>query len=109
MSSSHTCKHVLPGGGDQPRATGLQRELRIFFPWSISTWSSPFRPSLSVMQASPAGQWIARIAYWNKKAAYGLLFKASAQTVTTIAADPKRLGARVGMISVLHTWGSTSC
>jgi len=49
---------------------------------------------------------IARIAYWNKKAVYGLLFKASAETVTTIAADPKRLGARVGMTSVLHTWGS---
>ncbi len=49
---------------------------------------------------------IARIAYWNKKAVYGLLFKASAQTVTTIAADPKRLGARVGITSVLHTWGS---
>jgi hypothetical protein len=49
---------------------------------------------------------IARIAYWNKKAVYGLLFKASAQTVTTIAADPKRLGAKVGMTSVLHTWGS---
>jgi hypothetical protein len=49
---------------------------------------------------------IARIAYWNKKAVYGLLFKASAQTVTTIATDPKRLGARVGMTSVLHTWGS---
>jgi hypothetical protein len=49
---------------------------------------------------------IARIAYWNKKAVYGLLFQASAQTVSTIAADPKRLGARVGMTSVLHTWGS---
>lgn len=49
---------------------------------------------------------IARIAYWNKRAVYGLLFKASAQTVMTIAADPKRLGARVGMTSVLHTWGS---
>ena len=49
---------------------------------------------------------VARIAYWNKKAIYGLLFKASAQTVATIAADPKRLGARVGMTSVLHTWGS---
>lgn len=49
---------------------------------------------------------IARIAYCNKKAVYGLLFKASAQTVSTIAADPKRLGARVGMTSVLHTWGS---
>lgn len=49
---------------------------------------------------------IAQIAFWNKKAVYGLLFRASAQTVTTIAADPKRLGARVGMTSVLHTWGS---
>ncbi len=49
---------------------------------------------------------IARIAYWNKKAVYGLLFRASAETVTTIAADPRRLGARVGLTSVLHTWGS---
>ena len=49
---------------------------------------------------------IARIAYWNKKTVYGLLFKASAQTVMTIAADPKRLGVRVGLTSVLHTWGS---
>ncbi|MCP4327261.1 MAG: IS91 family transposase [Alphaproteobacteria bacterium] len=49
---------------------------------------------------------IARIAYWNKEAIYGLLFKASAKTVITIAADPKRLGARIGMTSVLHTWGS---
>lgn len=52
---------------------------------------------------------IAQIAYWNKKAAYDLLFRASAQTVMTIAADPKRLGARVGMTAVLHTWGSASC
>lgn len=49
---------------------------------------------------------MAQIAYWNKKAIYGLLFKASAETVMTIAADPKRMGARVGMTSVLHTWGS---
>lgn len=49
---------------------------------------------------------IARIAYWNKRAVYALLFKASAETVATIAADPKRMGARVGMTSVLHTWGS---
>jgi hypothetical protein len=49
---------------------------------------------------------IARIAYWNKREVYGLLFRASAETVTTIAADPRHLGARVGMTSVLHTWGS---
>ena len=49
---------------------------------------------------------IAQIAYWNKRALYGLLFRASAQTVMTIATDPKRMGAKVGMTSVLHTWGS---
>jgi hypothetical protein len=37
---------------------------------------------------------------------YDLLFKASAETLSTIAADPKHLGARVGVLSVLHTWGS---
>tara|TARA_R110000868_G_scaffold411574_1_gene705457 strand:- start:5000 stop:6226 length:1227 start_codon:yes stop_codon:yes gene_type:complete len=46
---------------------------------------------------------IAQIAYWNKRAVYGLLFRASAETVMTVAADPKRMGARVGMTSVLHT------
>jgi hypothetical protein len=49
---------------------------------------------------------IADIAYQNKEAVYGLLFKASAQTLQTIAADPKHLGAKIGMTSVLHTWGS---
>ncbi len=49
---------------------------------------------------------IAQLAYWNKRAMYNLLFKASAETVRTIAADPKRMGARVGMTCVLHTWGS---
>ena len=49
---------------------------------------------------------IAQIAYWNKKAIYDLLFRISAETVLTIAADPRRLGARVGMTAVLHTWGS---
>jgi len=49
---------------------------------------------------------IAQIAFWNKKSVYDLLFRASAQTVMTIAADPKRLGARVGMTAVLHIWGS---
>jgi hypothetical protein len=52
----------------------------------------------------PAG--IARIAYSNKKQVYDLLFRASAETVLTIAADPKRLGAKVGITAVLHTWGS---
>src|SRR5712691_11849416 len=49
---------------------------------------------------------IAAIAYQNKAVLYDLLFKASAETVLTIAADPKRLGARIGITAVLHTWGS---
>ena len=49
---------------------------------------------------------IGDIAYQNKAVIYDLLFKASAETLTTIAADPKHLGARVGITSVLHTWGS---
>jgi hypothetical protein len=49
---------------------------------------------------------IAQIVFWNKKAVYDLLFRASAETVMTIAADPKRIGARVGMTAVLHTWGA---
>jgi hypothetical protein len=49
---------------------------------------------------------IAQIAYQNKAVIYDLLFKASSETLLTIAADPKHLGARIGILSVLHTWGS---
>jgi hypothetical protein len=49
---------------------------------------------------------IADVAYHNKAVIYGLLFKVSAQTLITIAADPKHLAARIGILSVLHTWGS---
>jgi hypothetical protein len=49
---------------------------------------------------------IAAVAFHNKTLVYDLLFKAAAQTLQTIAADPKRLGARLGLIAVLHTWGS---
>src|SRR6202035_2968705 len=41
-----------------------------------------------------------------KAVIYDILFKASAETMITIAADPKHLGARIGVLSVLHTWGS---
>jgi hypothetical protein len=49
---------------------------------------------------------ISAIAYYNKAVIYGLLFKAAAETLRTIAADPKHLGARIGATLVLHTWGS---
>ena len=46
------------------------------------------------------------IAWYNKAVVYGLLFKVAAETLLTIAADPKHLGARIGATLVLHTWGS---
>jgi hypothetical protein len=49
---------------------------------------------------------VADIAYYNKAALYGLLFKAASDTMMTIAADPRHLGARIGITAVLHTWGS---
>jgi Zn finger protein HypA/HybF involved in hydrogenase expression len=61
-------------------------------------------PYYHVVFTLPAA--IADIAYQNKAVIYGLLFKASAETLITIAADPEHLGARIGVLSVLHTWGS---
>ena len=49
---------------------------------------------------------IGDIAYQNKKVIYDLLFKAASETMLTIAADPKHLGARIAITAVLHTWGS---
>lgn len=46
------------------------------------------------------------IAFQNKALVYDLLFKAASETMLTIAADPKHLGARIGITAVLHTWGS---
>jgi hypothetical protein len=47
------------------------------------------------------------IAYHNKAKVYGLLFTAAAETLTTIAADPRHLGANIGVTAVLHTWGQS--
>jgi len=48
---------------------------------------------------------LAEIAFHNKATVYAILFKAAAETLRTIAADPKHLGAQIGMIALLHTWG----
>ena len=61
-------------------------------------------PYFHVVYTLPAA--IRDIAYQNKAVIYHLLFKASAETTLTIAADRKHLGARIGFMSVLHTWGS---
>jgi hypothetical protein len=49
---------------------------------------------------------VGAIAWQNKALVYGLLFKAASETMLTIAADPRHLGARIGITAVLHTWGS---
>ncbi len=50
-------------------------------------------------------QELSALALQNKKAVYSLLFRASAETLLEVAADPKHLGAEIGILSVLHTWG----
>ncbi|MBA8821831.1 IS91 family transposase [Ochrobactrum sp. P6BS-III] len=49
---------------------------------------------------------VSDIAFQNKAVVYDLLFKSASETLLTIAADPKHLGARIGITAVLHTWGS---
>ncbi|HEX7865708.1 MAG TPA: IS91 family transposase [Variovorax sp.] len=61
-------------------------------------------PYFHIVFTLPAA--IGNIAYQNKAAIYALLFKASAETMLTIAADSRHLGARIAITSVLHTWGS---
>ncbi len=61
-------------------------------------------PYYHVVFTLPAA--VADIAYHNKAVIYGILFKAAAETLTTIARDPKHLGAHIGITAVLHSWGS---
>ena len=80
--------------GGRPRP-GSRRARRSCCRSPTSTSCSPCRPALG------------GIAYQNKARVYGLLLKAAAEALTTIAADPKHLGARIGVTAVLHTWGQT--
>src|SRR5208283_2985562 len=61
-------------------------------------------PYYHVVFTLPAA--VGAIAYQNKAVVYDLLFTAAAETLQTIAADPKHLGARIGLTAMLHTWGS---
>jgi hypothetical protein len=60
-------------------------------------------PYFHVVFTVPAS--IAEIALHNKAVVYGILFAAAAETLRIIAADPKHLGAEIGLVAVLHTWG----
>ncbi len=48
---------------------------------------------------------MAQIAFYNKETVYGILFRAAAETLLTIAADRNHLGAAIGFFAILHTWG----
>src|SRR6201981_118679 len=73
--------------------------------WLWGGGGEPFAvPSFHVVFSLPAR--VADISYQNKAVIYDILFKASAEAMITIAADPKHLGAKIGILSVLHTWGS---
>jgi hypothetical protein len=61
-------------------------------------------PYFHVIYTLPAE--LRELAYQNKTVVYGLLIKAAAETTLEIAADPKHLGARIGITAVLHSWGS---
>src|SRR5437773_7092783 len=64
-----------------------------------TTFTSYFHVVFTVPQE------IADIALQTKRTVYGILFRATADTLLTIAADPKHLGAQIGFFAVLHTWG----
>src|SRR6266851_20281 len=60
-------------------------------------------PYFHVVFTLPAA--VAEIAFHNKARVYAILFRTAAETLRTIAADPKHLGAEIGLVAVLHTWG----
>src|SRR5467141_2314930 len=60
-------------------------------------------PYFHVVFTVPAA--VAEIAFHNKAAVYAILFRAAAETLCTIAADPRHLGAEISAVAVLHTWG----
>src|ERR1700692_2784741 len=74
------------------------------FKWLVDRQAEPLNTQyFHVVFTLP--QQIATIAYQNKRELYGILFRATAQTLLTIASDPKHLEAEIGFFAVLHTWG----
>ena len=80
-------------------------------PWPAPSGSTTVAPSFFATQyfhvVLTLPEEIAAIAHQNKATVYGILFRAAAETLQTIAADPKHLGAEIGFFAVLHTWGQT--
>ena len=90
-----------------PAATGIAPSAKPSRPSSGSPTARPTcyrRSNFHVVFTLPGP--IADIAHQNKAVVYDLLLKTASETLITIAADPKHLGARIGLTAVLHTWGS---
>ena len=89
-----------------PAATATVPSARV---WRAPIWLADRQaellpvPYFHVVFTLPAQA--AEIAFHNKAAVYAILFRAAAQALRTVAADPRYLGAEVGAIAVLHTWG----
>ena len=84
-----------------PKCQGLARE-----PWLADRHAELLPvPYFHVVFTLPPA--VAAIAFQNKAVVYDILFRTAAETLMTIAADPKHLGAEIGLIAVLHTWGQT--
>src|SRR5579864_2613066 len=87
-AATGTARSVKP----TPAIVGSKRVARNFFPRATSMLSSTLPPQL------------ASLALQNKKVIYGLLLRASAETLREVARDPQHLGADIGFFTVLHTW-----
>ena len=89
-----------------PAATGIARSARARpAPQWLAARQAELLPVpyFHVVFTLPAP--VAEIAFQNKAVVYAILFRAAAETLRTIAADPKHLGAEIGLVAVLHTWG----
>src|SRR6516165_10191182 len=86
-----------------PAATGIAQSARPPLPRSRQAELLPV-PYFHIVFTLPRP--LADIGYHNKAVVYDLLLKTAAETLITIAADPKHLGARIGLTAVLHSWGS---
>src|ERR1700752_4238544 len=100
MSAIERCRTAALGGRHCPKCQGAASRR-----WLADREAELLPvPYFHVVYTLPSE--LRHIAYQNKRVIYNLLMKAAAETTLAIASDPKRLGARIGITAVLHTWGS---
>jgi hypothetical protein len=98
----------IPASPTTPAATGTAPSARGPRPrrgWRRARPSCCRSPTSHLVFTLPAA--LGALAYQNKAKLYGLLLKAAAEALATIAADPRHLGAKIGVTAVLHSWGQT--